>query len=276
MTLGIDVGVGAIIDVMPAWTLSVDVRYELGLTQIFNTDTDRKFRAFVVGVGFSWTRGRDTDGDGIPNHLDQCWRQAEDRDGFEDHDGCPDLDNDGDGIPDDRDRCVNEAEDMDGFEDDDGCPDLDNDGDGVLDEKDECDDTPFARTANGCPPVYATITVTENKIELKQPLLFAKNKVDIDERTKLVLDEIATALTEHYPDRRVRIEGHADGEGSTQNNERLSQQRADAVRDYLMGKGVAESRLVGKGYGEAQPLYHEDTAEAEEKNRRVEFIFISE
>jgi outer membrane protein OmpA-like peptidoglycan-associated protein len=227
-------------------------------------------------VGIGWTRNRDTDRDGIPDSMDRCPREAEDRDGFEDHDGCPDLDNDNDGIPDDKDKCVNDAEDRDGFQDEDGCPDPDNDGDGVLDDTDECPDIAFARTANGCPPVYATITVTESKIELRQPILFAKNKAEIDERTRLVLDEIATALTEHYPDRRVRIEGHADGEGSTKDNERLSQQRADAIRTYLIGKRVAEHRLVGKGYGESQPLYHENTAEAEQKNRRVEFVFITE
>jgi outer membrane protein OmpA-like peptidoglycan-associated protein len=274
--LGMDLGIGAIIDVMPSWALSVEARYDLGLTEIFSTDTGRKSRAVVLGVGFSWTRNRDTDRDGIPNSVDRCWREAEDYDGFQDSDGCPDLDNDSDGIPDDEDKCPDEAEDMDGFQDQDGCPDPDNDGDGVLDVDDECPDKPFARTANGCPPVYATITVTVAKIELKRPVLFAKGKAEFDERTRLVLDEIATALTEHYPDRRVRIEGHADGEGSTKDNERLSQQRADAIRTYLIAKGAAEHRLVGKGYGESQPLHHEDTAEAEAKNRRVEFVFITE
>jgi hypothetical protein len=97
----------------------------------------------------------DTDGDGIPDFRDNCRRQPEDFDGFEDTDGCPDLDNDGDGIPDSLDACPNDAEDFDGFEDTDGCPDLDNDGDGIVDARDMCPNEPedldgFEDT-DGCP-----------------------------------------------------------------------------------------------------------------------------
>ncbi|PKN58819.1 MAG: hypothetical protein CVU56_03910 [Deltaproteobacteria bacterium HGW-Deltaproteobacteria-14] len=80
----------------------------------------------------------DDDGDGIPDDVDECPRQAEDLDGFQDGDGCPDLDNDGDGIPDAIDQCPDVAEDRDGFQDEDGCPDLDNDGDGIPDVRDSC------------------------------------------------------------------------------------------------------------------------------------------
>ena len=81
----------------------------------------------------------DDDGDGIPDGRDRCPKQAEDKDGHKDYDGCPDPDNDGDGILDRRDKCPDVAEDKDGFEDSDGCPD-DNDGDGVADSQDECPD----------------------------------------------------------------------------------------------------------------------------------------
>jgi hypothetical protein len=87
------------------------------------------------------SKSRDRDKDGIPNDDDRCPRQAEDIDGFEDDDGCPDPDNDQDGFLDEDDQCPNEAEDPDGFEDEDGCPDPDNDGDGVLDENDRCPDS---------------------------------------------------------------------------------------------------------------------------------------
>ena len=76
----------------------------------------------------------DNDGDGIPDNVDKCPTDPEDKDGFQDEDGCPDPDNDGDGIPDKRDKCPNEPEDKDGFQDDDGCPDPDNDGDGIADD----------------------------------------------------------------------------------------------------------------------------------------------
>src|SRR5690606_33985791 len=80
----------------------------------------------------------DSDGDGIPDARDACPAAVEDKDGFEDDDGCPDSDNDGDGIPDARDACPTVAEDKDGFEGDDGCPEFDNDGDGILEPHDKC------------------------------------------------------------------------------------------------------------------------------------------
>jgi hypothetical protein len=80
----------------------------------------------------------DNDGDGISNQNDLCPNEPEDKDGFQDQDGCPDPDNDGDGLPDDQDKCPNQPEDKDGFQDQDGCPDLDNDQDGIPDEKDAC------------------------------------------------------------------------------------------------------------------------------------------
>ncbi|HUT78290.1 MAG TPA: OmpA family protein [Polyangia bacterium] len=75
----------------------------------------------------------DRDGDGIPNDVDKCPDESEDFDGFEDEDGCIELDNDQDGVPDGYDSCPNEIEDKDGFQDEDGCPEPDNDEDGVCD-----------------------------------------------------------------------------------------------------------------------------------------------
>lgn len=80
----------------------------------------------------------DNDNDGIADEVDRCPSVAEDKDGYADSDGCPELDNDNDGIADTLDRCPNEAEDKDGFADDDGCTDVDNDSDGVVDTRDRC------------------------------------------------------------------------------------------------------------------------------------------
>ncbi|MSP59579.1 MAG: OmpA family protein [Myxococcales bacterium] len=93
----------------------------------------------------------DNDGDGVLDPDDFCPTVAEDRDGFQDRDGCPDLDNDGDGLPDAADRCPDAAEDRDGFQDDDGCPDPDNDGDGVPDPADRCPLVSGSRERGGCP-----------------------------------------------------------------------------------------------------------------------------
>jgi hypothetical protein len=109
---------------------------------------------FFVSIGFA-PDVRDSDGDGIPNGRDKCPNVPEDKDGFQDEDGCPDLDNDHDGIADTEDKCPNQAEDIDGFQDEDGCPDPDNDHDGIPDLDDKCPNEaedgkpPFPH--DGCP-----------------------------------------------------------------------------------------------------------------------------
>ena len=93
----------------------------------------------------------DRDHDGIPDDLDKCPDDPEDKDGFQDDDGCPDPDNDHDGILDKDDQCPNDPEDKDGFQDDDGCPDPDNDQDGILDVDDKCPNQPGPKSNGGCP-----------------------------------------------------------------------------------------------------------------------------
>jgi hypothetical protein len=91
----------------------------------------------VLGVGWA-PRFYDSDQDGIEDEKDECAELAEDRDGFQDGDGCPDFDNDDDGVGDDEDKCPAEQEDADGFEDQDGCLDPDDDHDGIVDKQDAC------------------------------------------------------------------------------------------------------------------------------------------
>ena len=112
------------------------------------------FRGFA-SLGWVPRPPADIDGDGVTDDVDACPSTPEDRDGFADEDGCPEIDNDEDGFADDDDQCANDAEDMDGHEDSDGCPELDNDGDGIQDEYDSCPDTPEDmdgdRDNDGCP-----------------------------------------------------------------------------------------------------------------------------
>jgi hypothetical protein len=112
-----------------------------------------RFRAFL-GAMFT-PDFRDRDHDGVPDVNDKCPDQPEDRDGFEDSDGCPDPDNDGDKILDAQDKCPNDPEDYDQFQDEDGCPELDNDRDGIPDINDACPNAPEdgkgARPKDGCP-----------------------------------------------------------------------------------------------------------------------------
>lgn len=109
-------------------------------------------------LGLTWApRFLDADGDGISDDSDDCPEgMPEDRDGFEDDDGCPEDDNDNDTVPDASDRCPDKAEDVDGYQDDDGCPDPDNDGDSIPDELDACPLVPGvvskSKKYSGCPP----------------------------------------------------------------------------------------------------------------------------
>ncbi len=109
----------------------------------------------MLQAGYVADGRKDTDGDGLFDHVDQCVNEPEDKDKFEDSDGCPDLDDDKDGILDVVDQCRLEPEDKDKFEDENGCPDPDNDKDGILDVKDECPNDPEDKDGfeddNGCP-----------------------------------------------------------------------------------------------------------------------------
>ncbi|HEY0482691.1 MAG TPA: OmpA family protein [Kofleriaceae bacterium] len=212
----------------------------------------------------------DNDGDGITDKADQCPDQPEDKDGFQDADGCPDPDNDNDGILDAADKCPNEPEDKDGFEDEDGCPDPDNDKDGVPDVTDKCPNEPGV-PPDGCPKKYNLVVVTETKIELKQTVFFDTGHATIKRVSFALLSDVAQALKDN-PTIRVEIQGHTDSQGNDKVNLKLSQRRAESVRSYLVKKGVARDRMVARGYGESVPLADNRTSEGRSQNRRVEFV----
>ena len=216
----------------------------------------------------------DNDGDGLADDLDKCPNQAEDTDGFQDADGCPDEDNDGDGIPDAKDRCPAKAEDRDGYRDSDGCPDEDNDGDGVMDAEDRCPDEPGTAANNGCPSVAVGPVVSGGKIQVAEKIYFEKGKAVLKPESKKVLDKVAALLLRNPQIRLVRIEGHTDSTGNPKRNLILSQRRAEAVMRYLISKGVSPSRLQAVGYGDTRPIAPNDTPEGRAKNRRVEFIIV--
>ena len=212
----------------------------------------------------------DTDKDGIPDSRDACMLEPEDKDGYLDEDGCPDLDNDADGIPDAKDKCPNEPEDPDGFEDEDGCPEPDNDKDGVLDVDDHCPNTPGAPGGQrpGCPGL---IIVTDREIRITQQIQFDFNKATIKPVSFPILDAVKEVLAGN-PKIMIEVQGHTDNVGQVEYNKRLSQQRADAVRAYLVSHGIEASRLVAKGFGMSQPLLPNTTEGNRALNRRVQFI----
>ncbi|MEZ4394776.1 MAG: OmpA family protein, partial [Polyangiales bacterium] len=218
----------------------------------------------------------DTDGDGVRDSVDRCPQQPETRNGFEDEDGCPDdPDTDSDGVRDSADRCVSEPEDRDGFQDEDGCPDPDNDGDGILDTADRCRDQPETvngfEDTDGCPDTPPpTAVVVESRITINQRVQFEYNRAVLLPESSAILDVVVSTLREHPEIRRVRVEGHADDQGSDGHNLTLSRQRARAVMRYLQSHGVPRNRLESQGYGSTRPLVQGDTEEAHAQNRRVD------
>jgi OmpA-OmpF porin, OOP family len=214
----------------------------------------------------------DKDGDGIPDDVDLCINDPEDKDGFEDVDGCPDYDNDNDGIYDAQDQCPNHPEDRDGFQDVDGCPDEDNDKDGILDVDDACPTVPEVvngyKDSDGCPD--------EKPQEIKQTLVlrgvnFKTASAELLEESYYVLEQVYNSL-EAYPDVKVEIGGHTDDQGSNDYNLALSYDRAKAVVSYLVMRGISPDRLVARGYGEEKPMVPNTSAEGRAKNRRVEVV----
>lgn len=207
----------------------------------------------------------DADNDGINDDLDKCPNEAEDKDGFQDEDGCIDRDNDGDGIDDEKDLCPDKPEDIDGFEDNDGCPELDNDGDGVADDMDKCPGVKGLPTNDGCPK---TQEIQRGKLILAG-VTFMSGKAVLNVNSYTILDQVYESLAE-WKEVKLEIQGHTDSQGSDAVNLKLSQARADAVRAYLIQKGIAAERLRAVGYGEAFPIADNATAEGRERNRRVE------
>jgi outer membrane protein OmpA-like peptidoglycan-associated protein len=215
----------------------------------------------------------DNDKDGIADKIDACPMDPEDRDNVEDDDGCPDPDNDKDGIADKIDTCPTDPEDKDNFEDDDGCPDPDNDKDGIPDKDDKCPNEPGV-VPDGCPKKYNLVVVTQNKIELKQTVFFDTNKATIKRVSFALLDDVAQAMKDN-PTIKVDVEGHTDSQGNDRFNLKLSQKRAESVKKYIVGKGVPADRMVPKGYGENVPIADNRTGDGRAQNRRVEFVITS-
>jgi len=192
-------------------------------------------------TAFAGSPAPDTDCDGVVDANDDCRAAAEDRDGHDDGDGCPDVDNDGDRIADGVDQCPDEAEVVNDFQDDDGCPDR-------------------------------AVEIREDRIELKQRIHFAFDRSEILRRSHPILAEIAEAVREHPEVRVIRIEGHADDQGSVHYNLKLSERRAMAVRDHLIELGMKPARLVDIGYRETRRAAAGTSENARASNRRVEFL----
>lgn len=176
------------------------------------------------------------------------------------------VDSDGDGVPDHLDKCPGTPAGV--KVDAVGCP-LDSDGDGVPDYLDKCPGTPAGVKvdATGCPKTILDQSVTSWSFD---NIYFAIDKADITPASFGVLNDIVDAFKQ-TPHLKVVVEGHTDITGSHAHNMKLSQRRAQAVVDYLVAKGIAPSRLTTAGFGPDRPVADNKTVEGRAKNRRVQF-----
>jgi outer membrane protein OmpA-like peptidoglycan-associated protein len=255
----------------------------------------------------------DRDEDGILDNVDKCPDDPEDKDGFEDEDGCPDRDNDKDGIldandacpneagpatqdpktngcpvrdrdhdgiPDNVDKCPDEPEDKDGFEDEDGCPDPDNDKDGIPDVTDKCPNEPETMNGyadeDGCPD-EAQVRVVGDKILLDDRVHFNTNMSIVLGVSYPLLQRVGRLINAHPEYTHVEVAGYADERGPEAFNQKLSEARAKAVMDILIRYGhVDAQRLSAVGYGTANPRIAESNEKAWRENRRTEFTITRE
>ncbi len=210
----------------------------------------------------------DSDGDGLVDRLDHCAKKAEDKDGFQDEDGCPDPDNDGDGIVDAHDRCVSVA----GVPENRGCPDVDTDQDTVVDRLDNCPKEPGPKENNGCKQKQL-VEIRADKLVIYDSVYFKLNKAIIEAKSFKLLDNVANIIAGHPELEVLRVEGHTDSQGNREKNLALSRDRAEAVKAYLVKKGIDPTRLAAQGFGPDKPIDTNATKEGRAKNRRVEFNF---
>ncbi len=207
----------------------------------------------------------DKDGDGVPDDIDRCPDVAGPKENF----GCPWPDKDGDGVPDNKDLCPT----VPGPAENAGCPWADRDKDGVPDKDDECPDEPGPADNHGCPRKMKLVVVRKDRIEIKQQVHFRPAKAVILKSSYELLRQVAQVIKD-APGITVRIEGHTDNVGRLQTNLRVSQARADAVRDFLVKQGVNPKQLAAIGYGPTRPIASNATKAGKAMNRRVEFRIV--
>jgi iron complex outermembrane receptor protein len=226
---------------------------------------------------------KDTDGDGVPDKEDKCPGIA----GVPSLGGCPDKD--GDGVTDAEDKCPSVAgirifsgcpdTDGDGIEDAkdkcptkqgtakyEGCPTPDTDGDGLNDDYDKCPTVPGNIANDGCPDKKAE---AQRKVDKSaKEILFETGSAILKKSSNAAMDAVAAELTADA-NLSLEIEGHTDNVGAEKTNLKLSQARANAVKNYIVKKGIAASRITATGFGSSQPIADNATAAGKAQNRRV-------
>ncbi|HTG67535.1 MAG TPA: DUF5723 family protein [Flavobacterium sp.] len=268
----------------------------IGSGSVVSNLVSKSSKAADIHLGFKipvyQKKAKDQDGDGILDKDDECPTEA----GPVENKGCPWGDKDSDGVLDKDDKCPSEAgpaanngcpwedKDKDGVLDKDdkcpavagpsensGCPWPDTDGDGVLDKDDKCPKVKGTLANNGCPEV--TTEVIKKLNDFSKSILFDTSKATIKAESNAKLEEIVKVMNE-YPNANFKLEGHTDSTGNAAKNLQLSKDRAAAVKDYLIAKGISANRLSSEGYGITKPIASNKTVAGRAENRRVEIILV--
>jgi OOP family OmpA-OmpF porin len=200
----------------------------------------------------------DADGDSIADTEDMCPNVK----GTKENKGCPDTD--GDGVVDKNDKCSTEAGPMANG----GCPWPDTDGDSVLDKDDKCPEVAGIASEEGCPEVISN----EAKMGMDSfanAILFNTGRASFKSGITNELDGMLVIMNK-FSAAEFAISGYTDSIGSASNNLKLSDKRANAVRDYLVKNGIDAARLTAKGFGEESPVDTNMNRAGRTKNRRVE------
>lgn len=289
-------GVGFKLNFFNEGAFFVNARYHLPVTE----ETVRGHMVYTFGISGLVGRKKvatkavalpqlplDSDSDGVYNDVDKCPDVA----GLARYEGCPIPDTDNDGINDEEDSCKTVA----GIAKYHGCPIPDSDNDGINDEEDKCKDTPGVVKYNGCPipdsdndgvndeedrcPQLAGTAANQGCPEIKEEVrkqvaynaarvYFVTGSYKLSSKSNPALDNMVKLLQDDA-NLKLSIEGHTDNVGKDEFNQTLSENRAASVKQYLVNKGVDESRLTAQGFGETQPVVDNNTAAGRAKNRRV-------
>jgi outer membrane protein OmpA-like peptidoglycan-associated protein len=297
------VGSGSIISGMLSETKAVDVHFGLKIPvyqgKLKDIDFDGikdkedkcpEIAGAIENKGCPWG---DEDKDGITDNIDKCpknfgpkenrgcpWADKDGDSVFDKDDKCPDVagakenkgcpwpDQDKDGVTDNVDKCPTVF----GMKDNEGCPYKDSDGDTVLDKDDNCPDVKGTVENKGCPKAEIDSAGLKKLNQYSSSILFDTGKSSFNFNDDATVNSLTAlvAIMKEYPDTKFSIEGHTDNVGKPESNQKLSEDRALAIKNYLIENGIAANRLQSQGFGSTKPISDKKTKQAIAANRRVE------